>query len=646
MRRPSLLPVCLVAAVSLVAGPTIAAASAPATPVAKGGSWQILTPTNTGIPGDYVYSVAVDNKDRPWVTADDPIWDEGGLGIKRGSTWKQWTNVDGKAPTHAMRNLTFDAQGTAWMASDVGLLSYRKGKVRTIWSRSNAPWPTSSVRDFDWDSNGNLWVALSQVSTVWGGVARYDGKKWKVWTSENGLPWESGWDQVSSLEIDDDDNVWIGSPVMGGAMYDGTAWSALGNGVGSWVYDIAIAPDGTPWYGFISQGVMTWDGSGWVDRTGPFGTMDISLVEIDNEGRVWIGTFIGRIWRWSGSGASWDLSYEPPSLGHVYGLDFTATNQPVVGGIGGLDIRTPDGGWSVSTTQNTALPSRWIDDVLIADDGDAWFSTPGGGIGVYDGKRWTDYNPNNWGTAPWPFDTDSSTDTVQAADGTIWTAPTNHGVGEWDGTTWRAHLPWYSIESLAIDPKGDVWAAPDRGAVQRWNGNRWVDMTDPTAGADLQQITADSVGNIWLGAANGLYKYDGKKWTRYTPFDSGLPAQYVMSVAAEPSGAAVWVGTEEGLARFDGSEWTVYTEADGLPATVVKSIAFAPGGDVWVGAFDGIHWPYHGGVGHFDGTTWTAYTTANSPLPHNEVEAITVAPDGRVWIGTASEGAAIFTPRG
>ena len=140
-------------------------------------------------------------------------------------------------------------------------------------------------------------------------------------------------------------------------------------------------------------------------------------------------------------------------------------------------------------------------------------------------------------------------------------------------------------------------------------------------------------------------KYDGTTWTTYTPANSDLPALWVFSVTPEPSGDAVWVGTEAGLARFDGgTDWTVYTEADGLPANVVDPIAIAPNGDVWIGAFDGQTFPYHGGVGHFDGETWTSYTTANSPLPHNEVEAIAVGADGRVWVGTASEGVAIITP--
>ena len=608
------------------------------------GKWETLKPTNTGIPGDYVYSLALDANDRPWVTSDDPIWDEGGLGQRKGSLWRQWTNVDGKAPTHEMGNLTFDSAGKAWMSSSVGLLALERGKVRRVWSSANAPWPSSMVTDFDWDSAGNLWVSLAEVTTVRGGVARYNGTSWKVWTTANGLPWDAPWDQVSALEIDEQDRVWIGSPVMGGAMFDDGQWTALGDGSGYWVTDIAIAPDGTPWYAYATTGVMTWNGSAWVDRTGDFGTDGISLVKIDREGRVWVGTYIGRIWRWSGSGSSWDLSYEAPSLSHIYGLDFDSANRPYLGGIGGLNVRNIDGTWSVYTTQNTALPSRWVDHIMVDQAGDGWFSTAGGGIGVYDGKRWTDFNPNNWGSAPWPFDTDSSTSAVQAEDGTVWVSPTHHGVGEWDGDSWRAHLPFWSIESLTIDPSGDVWAAPDRGQVQRWNGSTWVGMNNPTGNADLQQIAADSSGDVWLASTIGLLRYSEGTWTTYTPDNSDLPAQFVLSVTPEPSGDAVWVGTDQGLARFDGTDWTVYTEADGLPANIISTIAIAPNGNVWIGAFDGVTWPYHGGVGVFNGTTWKSYTTANSPLQHNQVQAITVGLDGRVWIGTASEGAAILTP--
>jgi ligand-binding sensor domain-containing protein len=621
------------------AGPAIAGTDA------EGGSWRILKPTNTGIPGDYVYSLAVDASDRPWMTADDPIWDEGGLGEFTGKRWRQWTNVDGKAPTHQMGNLTFDAQGTAWMGSEIGLLRFDGKKVRKVWSTANAPWPTNIVADFDWDSAGNLWVALADVQTVKGGVARYDGSKWKVWTTANGLPWPSPWDQVSALEIDAQDRVWIGSPTQGGAVFEGSSWHALGNGSGTWVYDIAIAPDGTPWYGFTSTGVQTWEGSKWIDRTGPFGTDGISLVKVDREGRIWVGTFIGTIWRWSGSGSSWDLSYAPPSLGsHIYGLDFDSKNQPWVGGIGGIAVRHTTGRWDAYTTQNTALPSRWVDDVMVDSAGNGWFSTAGGGLARWDGKHWADFNPNNFGSEPWPFATDAATDAIQAPDGSIWTSPYAHGVGRWDGHQWTAYLPFHDIRSLAAAPNGTIWAGPkyEGAVVERFNGTTWKEIKVPSA-YETADVTSDSAGNVWV-AGYGVLRFDGKTWTQWTAENSGLPTNFVLTLRVDSSGV-LWAGTTEGLARFDGQTWTVYTEAnDGIPADVINSIAFAPNGHVWIGAFDAQHFPYHGGLGDFDGSTWTSYTSKNSPLPHEQVESVAVDQTGAVWMGTASEGAAIFRP--
>ncbi len=633
------------AGVALLAGLVVAGSQAPAAwgaaasnaAATRAGDWKILEPANTGIPGDYVYSIAVDAKGNPWMTADDPIWDEGGIGELKNSRWKQWTNVDGKSTDHFLRNLTFDAQGHAWASSPSGLLELVHGKVRTIWSKANAPWPTSSVRDFGWDSEGNLWVALWSVETGAGGVGRYANGHWKVWTTANGLPFGSPWNAVQSLAIDGQDRVWIGSPNRGAAVFNGKKWSLLGDPIGSF-YDITVAPDGTPWFASDTSGVFSYEDGVMVNRTGDFGTGGISTVKVDRDGRIWIATFTGSIWRWSGTGSTWDVQLTPPSLGsHLYALDFDLDNRPVVGGIGGMAVEQSDGSWSPYTVESTGLSSRFISDVLITDDSDAWISTAAAGIATTNGKSWTNFNRFS---PPWPFDTDSAAASAQTPDGAMWVAPTSHGVGRWDGSTWTSYLPGISIESMTVDSAGRVWVAPDRGQAMRFNGTKFVEMKNPPTGADLEDISADDEGNVWL-AGGGLYKYDGQKWTTYQQGD-GLPSDSITAVAAEPTGGVVWVGTDSGVARFDGTTSTNYTMADGLPADYVTTITVAPNGDVWMGAFQGP--PYVGGVGHFDGTAWTSYTTATSPLPHNQIESIDVGPDGRVWIGTASEGVAIFTP--
>lgn len=408
---------------------------------------------------------------------------------------------------------------------------------------------------------------------------------------------------------------------------------------GSPVNDIEIATDGEPWYAFNGIGVRSWDGQRWVDRNGPFGTNDVSLVTLDHEGFIWIATYIGTIWRFDG--ARWSTAYSVPGFSHIYALAFDSINRPWVGGIGGLSGLDGDR-WTRYTGYTTGLPSRWLKDIFIDSSGTAWIGNSGGGLATFDGVRWVNFNPDNDGTPPWPFPTDSAFETLEDSRGRVFTTPMFNGVGEWDGTRWTAHLPNRDIRSLALDSLGRVWAAPYGGVAMRWDGMQWESMDNPKA-TRIYDVAVDDDDNVWLATLVGLMKFDGIGWTTWTDDYSGLPDDFVTAVAPEPGGTAVWVGTASGLARFDGSSWTAYTEADsGLPADFVSCLAFAPDGALWVGAFDGQTWPYHGGVGRFDGSSWTTYTSSNSPLPHEQVAALTVDVAGNVWIGTASEGMALI----
>jgi len=598
--------------------------------------WKIYKPTNTGLPGDYVLGLAIDTSGTKWVAGNDPIWDEGGLAQFDGSTWKDFTNVDKKSPTHDVGAVKFDANGVPWVASSIGLLKFDGKRLVLAYSKANAPWPTNHVTDFAWDSTGGLWVSLADVLTVAGGLAHFDGIAWSVYTTANGLPWTPPWDHVTTVEVDSQDVVWIGSDVLGAARFDGTTWTWMQEG---WVGEIAIADDGQPWFAFITGGVLkSWDGIKWVDHTPPIYTSGFPYVTKDRNGDMWVTTFIGSIWKYHQG--TW-TPYLTPQLSHIYALAFDLRNRPWAGGIGGLDWMKTRSTWQVYTTLNTALPSRWVDTVWLDSAGNVWFGTGGGGVSRFDGRRWADFNPYNWGSQPWPFATDAAGGGLEDTQGDIWTTPTFHGIGRWDGTSWTGYLEYYDLESMAMDPSGTLWASGWQGLYQ-WDGTTWTKVATPPSG-EIGRVAADALGNIWLITITGLEKYDGTSWTKYTTANSGIPSNFVTTVAAELTGGTVWVGTDKGLARFDGSTWTVYTEANsGVAANVISAIAMASDGDVWVGAFDGTNWPYHGGLAVYDGAGWSTYTSANSPLPHEQVSAVAVTPAGDVWVTTQSEGVAFI----
>ncbi|MEN3039728.1 MAG: hypothetical protein ABDI07_11395, partial [Candidatus Kryptonium sp.] len=68
-------------------------------------------------------------------------------------------------------------------------------------------------------------------------------------------------------------------------------------------------------------------------------------------------------------------------------------------------------------------------------------------------------------------------------------------------------------------------------------------------------------GNKWIGTG-GLVKFDGKSWTVYNAKNSGLPDDWVTSIAIDAQGNK-WIGMEEsGLVKFDGKIWTVYNTSN------------------------------------------------------------------------------------
>jgi sugar lactone lactonase YvrE len=150
----------------------------------------------------------------------------------------------------------------------------------------------------------------------------------------------------------------------------------------------------------------------------------------------------------------------------------------------------------------------------------------------------------------------------------------------------------------------------------------------------VSTIATDPDGSHWFGTAEGgAAHFDGTNWTVYDSTSSGLPDGKVYAIATDPDGSH-WFGTDPGAAYYDGTNWTVYDSSNsGLPDNTVVSLATDPDGSHWFGT--GL------GTAHFDGTHWTVYNTSNSGLPGDYVEVIAIDPDGSHWFGTRG-GAAHF----
>jgi diguanylate cyclase (GGDEF)-like protein len=104
----------------------------------------------------------------------------------------------------------------------------------------------------------------------------------------------------------------------------------------------------------------------------------------------------------------------------------------------------------------------------------------------------------------------------------------------------------------------------------------------------VRRIAQDSVGLLWIGTEDGLYRYDGDRFTRYDS-GAGLPSTWINDLLATPDGD-LWVCTPQGLALRNGDRFkTTNRDAGGLPAGSCQSIARDARGTIWVAHRDGLY---------------------------------------------------------
>jgi len=665
----------------------VMALAAAAPPALTQVDWHHYRPTNTGILGDYVQAIFIDDVDHPWIAAYTPIWEEGGMSRQNGDgTWEVLSSFDVPQITSPRFNdIVRDASGQLWIAGKGGLFRFDPavGPSSLVrYDSSGTPMPGHEVSDVDIAPDGTVWLAIYNVAGArQGGLVRYAPATgaWQVWTTANGLTWGGGWpgwDAVAHVAVRPDLDgsgsytVWFDSPhSLGmGTWRDGTF---------TWLGNPQNPPPGRYPMQFMSRDpidelsnlwVLTNEGLVRQDASGnelvvgyPAGLgSEVSLVVALSGGRAALGTYYADVFSWSGG---WSYLGNWGSRNHTYALVEDSTGALWAGGIGG-SARLVDGAWQRYRLTNTGMIGFWTQAIDFAPDGRVFMNGNAasgvGGFDILDGEVWTNVNDFTYGLGlEWGLPSDDVQAMCFRASGRLAIAPAGiQGLVEWDGSSYTYLIP-QGVDILEVDEDTlqRLWAVHyENGGISRITGSQVVHYTSsdsplPAGPIGSVEIDKSLPGFVWITTVFGIAHTDGSTWSIYPRELLGLTqstlAHLLSATAPHPDGT-LWVGSHNGLYHFDPatSGYTRYHPGNSaLPSNDILHVHVAPDGSVWAASFDTV-WPYPGGLTHFQGASSTHYDTGNSPLPHNQVWELnsrTVASGYELWVGTASEAIAVLT---
>ncbi len=238
-----------------------------------------LTPS----PGKLAFAIFEDSGGSHWFGTE--------LGVSRLGVDGELRPVDLPLPDPFVRAIAETEDGALWFGSRKGALSWKGGRAR-VYDGSDGM-PDEHVMSMLATPDGSLYLGFLK-----GGMARYDGRRFHVWSADDGL----AADRVYALTRDGQGRIWAATE-GGVSVIDGERISSYRDELpGLEVYDALQDRKGVMWFA-ASEGLASLDRGVFTvygERDGlPAGACQ--FVTEDADGRIWVGTARG-VSRFDGNG--------------------------------------------------------------------------------------------------------------------------------------------------------------------------------------------------------------------------------------------------------------------------------------------------------------------------------------------------------
>ncbi len=413
--------------------------------------------------------------------------------------------------------------------------------------------PQSQVNAMVEDANGYLWIG-----TNGGGLARFDGREFKVYTTLDGLFSNT----VTSLLLDVHQNLWVVHP-RGITKFDGYTFKIIRSpGKPKYIWKLAEIGD-TIFFQLGNQGtigkiandsILSWD-----KPLLPGKRISFSLRTSSQKICYYLND------------SSFLLLSSKGRREHISFRGVFNSVHAMINFNGNVLLDTDQGFYILDCRQLKLVKTGYaIKDHIVAYDSITNFF-------------WVEKNNALWKQ---PISSSSPQEQVLAGktvtqllfdrEGSLWIATSGSGLYKYGITDFNKcdSDKLGSVMAIAKDKSGAVWMGSrelvtiKHGKVKRYPLN----IGTPS---DVAAIKANTKNELWVASYAGLGRYDSlkDKFTWYTR-EHGLSSQYITSIEFDDRGN-LWCGTADGgLNFYDGANFKTISVAEGLSGRMVNAILY------------------------------------------------------------------------